>query len=78
MSETGPTLQQPPAVPNAAALALLDAWYATPDDRPSGYWDELEAWLKAHRLAFGTCSLPTSPVVGACEASNCLLPPASV
>jgi hypothetical protein len=28
---------------NTAALALLDEWYATPDDRPPGYWDELIA-----------------------------------
>jgi uncharacterized phage-associated protein len=37
---------------NAAAIALLDEWYATPDDRPPGYWDELIKDIEANRLHF--------------------------
>jgi uncharacterized phage-associated protein len=46
--------QQPedPAKKNAAAIALLDEWYATPDDRPPGYWDELIKDIEANRLRF--------------------------
>jgi uncharacterized phage-associated protein len=41
-----------PAKKNAAAIALLDEWYATPDDRPPGYWDELIKDIEANRLRF--------------------------
>lgn len=41
-----------PAQKNAAAIALLDEWYATPDDRPPGYWDELIRDIEASRLRF--------------------------
>jgi len=46
--------QQPenPAEKNAVAIALLDEWYATPDDRPHGYWDELIKDIEANRLHF--------------------------
>jgi uncharacterized phage-associated protein len=46
--------QQPEssAQKNAAAIALLDEWYATPDDRPSGYWDELIKDIEKNRLRF--------------------------
>jgi hypothetical protein len=46
--------QQPEnaAQKNAAAIALLDEWYATPDDRPPGYWDELIKDIEANRLHF--------------------------
>lgn len=37
---------------NAAAIALLDEWYATPDDRPPGYWDELIKDIETNRLHF--------------------------
>lgn len=37
---------------NAAAIALLDEWYATPDDRPPGYWDELIQEIETNRLRF--------------------------
>jgi uncharacterized phage-associated protein len=37
---------------NAAAIALLDEWYATPDDRPPGYWDELIKDIETNRLRF--------------------------
>jgi transcriptional regulator with XRE-family HTH domain len=38
---------------NTAALALLEQWYATPEDTPPAYWDELEAAIEAHPLQFG-------------------------
>jgi uncharacterized phage-associated protein len=38
---------------NAAALALLEQWYATPDDKPPGYWDDLLAEIETHPLHFG-------------------------
>jgi uncharacterized phage-associated protein len=46
--------QQPedPVQKNAAAIALLDEWYATPDDRPPGYWDELIKDIEINRLRF--------------------------
>lgn len=46
--------QQPenPAKKNTAAIALLDEWYATPDDRPPGYWDELIKDIETNRLRF--------------------------
>jgi uncharacterized phage-associated protein len=37
---------------NAAAIALLDEWYATPDDRPPGYWEEFIKEIEANRLRF--------------------------
>ena len=37
---------------NAKAIALLDEWYATPDDRPPGYWDELMKDIETNRLRF--------------------------
>jgi hypothetical protein len=39
---------------NTDAIRWLDAWYATPDDRPPGYWDELRAALAAHPLQLRT------------------------
>jgi transcriptional regulator with XRE-family HTH domain len=41
------------ATKNTAALALLEQWYATPDDTPPGYWDDLEAEIQAHPIQFG-------------------------
>lgn len=38
---------------NAAALACIEQWYATPDDKPPGYWDALEADIAAHPFPFG-------------------------
>ena len=38
---------------NAAAMAWVEQWYATPDEQPLGYWDEFEALLKAHPIDFG-------------------------
>jgi transcriptional regulator with XRE-family HTH domain len=38
---------------NTAALALLAQWYATPEDTPPAYWDELEAAIEAHPIQFG-------------------------
>jgi uncharacterized phage-associated protein len=38
---------------NATAIAWVEQWYATPDDQPSGYWDEFEELLKAHPIDFG-------------------------
>jgi uncharacterized phage-associated protein len=38
---------------NAAAIAWVEQWYATPDDQPPGYWDEFEELLKAHPIDFG-------------------------
>ena len=38
---------------NAAAIAWVENWYATPDDQSPGYWDELEELLKAHPIHFG-------------------------
>ena len=38
---------------NAAAIAWVEQWYATPDDQPPGYWDELEAEMKRHPIHFG-------------------------
>jgi len=38
---------------NMAALELLEQWYATPDDKPPGYWDDLLAEIETHPLHFG-------------------------
>jgi hypothetical protein len=38
---------------NAAAIAWVEQWYATPDEQPPGYWDEFEELLKAHPIDFG-------------------------
>ena len=38
---------------NSAALALLEQWYATPDDKPPGYWDNLLEEIESHPLHFG-------------------------
>lgn len=46
------TRLEDPAEKNTAAMALLDAWYATPDDRPPGYWDDLRKEIETHRLRF--------------------------
>lgn len=35
------------------ALAVLEQWYATPDDKPPGYWDALLEEIEAHPLHFG-------------------------
>ena len=35
---------------NTEALALLDAWYRTPADRPAGYWEDLRAEIEGGRL----------------------------
>jgi uncharacterized phage-associated protein len=37
---------------NAEAIALLDQWYATPDDKPPGYWDDLLQEIETNRLHF--------------------------
>jgi hypothetical protein len=33
---------------NAAAIAWVEQWYATPDTQPPHYWDEFEELLKTH------------------------------
>jgi uncharacterized phage-associated protein len=38
---------------NAAAIAWVEQWYATPDDQPPHYWDELEELLKTSPITFG-------------------------
>ena len=38
---------------NAEAIALLEQWYATPDDKPPGYWDDLLQEIEAYPLRFG-------------------------
>jgi uncharacterized phage-associated protein len=38
---------------NSEAIALLEQWYATPDDKPPGYWDDLLQEIEAHPLHFG-------------------------
>jgi hypothetical protein len=38
---------------NAAAIAWVEQWYATPDDQPPGYWDEFEELLKTNPITFG-------------------------
>ncbi|HEY7493604.1 MAG TPA: hypothetical protein VIH59_21150 [Candidatus Tectomicrobia bacterium] len=38
---------------NAEAIALLEQWYAIPDDKPPGYWDDLLEEIEAHPLHFG-------------------------
>jgi len=38
---------------NAAAIAWVEQWYATPDDQPPEYWDELEEEIKRHPINFG-------------------------
>jgi hypothetical protein len=49
-----PSNQSPEAAEkNAAAIAWVEQWYATPDDQPPGYWDEFEELLKAHPIDFG-------------------------
>lgn len=45
---------------NTAALAMLEQWYATPDDQPPGSWDALEAAIQAHVLQFGDEDTPPS------------------
>jgi transcriptional regulator with XRE-family HTH domain len=37
---------------NSTALALLAQWYATPDDQPPGYWDDLEDAIMSHPIQF--------------------------
>lgn len=37
---------------NVAALAWLDAWYASPDTMPEGYWDALLHEIEIDRLRF--------------------------
>jgi uncharacterized phage-associated protein len=37
---------------NAAAIVLLEQWYATPDDKPPAYWDDLLQEIEAHPLHF--------------------------
>lgn len=49
---TAPDLPEDPAQKNAAAIMLLDEWYATPDDRLPGYWDELVKERETNRLRF--------------------------
>ena len=38
---------------NVESLALLEQWYATPDDKPPGYWDDLLEEIETHPLHFG-------------------------
>jgi len=38
---------------NVDSLALLEQWYATPDDKPSGYWDGLLEEIETQPLHFG-------------------------
>jgi uncharacterized phage-associated protein len=38
---------------NQEAIALLDEWYATPDDKPPGYWDDLLAEIEATPFQLG-------------------------
>ena len=38
---------------HVASIALLDQWYATPDTKPPGYWDDLLAEMETHPLHFG-------------------------
>jgi uncharacterized phage-associated protein len=38
---------------NMEAIALLEQWYATPDDKPPGYWDDLLGEIESHPLQFG-------------------------
>lgn len=38
---------------NAEAIALLEQWYATPDTKPPGYWDDLVEEIETHPLHFG-------------------------
>jgi hypothetical protein len=38
---------------NLASIALLEQWYATPDDKPPGYWDDLLQEIETHPLHFG-------------------------
>jgi len=38
---------------NVEAIALLEQWYATPDNKPPGYWDDLLEEIEAHPLHFG-------------------------
>lgn len=37
---------------HAHALAWLDAWYATPDTSPPGFWEDLEALMAQYPLTF--------------------------
>jgi transcriptional regulator with XRE-family HTH domain len=47
-----PTVVRHQATQNTAALALLEQWYATPDDHPPGYWDDLEEEITSHPIQF--------------------------
>jgi uncharacterized phage-associated protein len=38
---------------NTEAIALLEEWYATPDDKPPGYWDDLLEEIETNPLHFG-------------------------
>jgi hypothetical protein len=49
MEENTETLQR---MNREAALAWIDWWYSTPDDKPPGYWEELEAEILGHPLTF--------------------------
>jgi hypothetical protein len=53
-STHGPRTPAQQATRNAAAIAWLDAWYATPDDSPPGFWEGFEALLAMHPLDFST------------------------
>ena len=44
------------APPQAAAIAWVEQWYATPETQPPGFWDALEALLMAHPLDFGSAA----------------------
>jgi Antitoxin SocA-like, Panacea domain len=42
---------------NAAAIAWVQQWYATPDAQPPGFWEEFEEVLKANPIDFGDKNL---------------------
>jgi hypothetical protein len=60
---TAPDLPEDPAQKNAAAIMLLDEWYATPDDRLPGYWDELVKERETNRLRFRAQHPPQEGIV---------------
>jgi hypothetical protein len=58
---TADTPSIPLAHKNAAAMAWLEQWYATPDAQPPGYWDALEEFLQTHPFTWGTHRLAHIP-----------------
>ena len=45
-------MDTPQDTKNAAAIAWVEQWYATPDEQPSGYWEMFEQLLQDNPITF--------------------------